>query len=268
MSVQQQNSTEDWAKAVEIHINNLKNGVEDLSMSQPNGSGDNNANNQGQVQEAQSQDTDNIDPVQQSLMNKLLNDKLKFLNHTVSLDVQQKDPNSPLFAAKSFEDLNLSEQLKRALRDMQYEKPSRIQETALPLLLKSPYDNMIAQSQSGTGKTAAFVLAMLSRVKTNKNYPHIICLSPTFELAIQTGDVAKKMAAHCPEIRIRFAVRGEEGKDFCFHSSRWFVEFLLIFSSNQLLLCLEIAKCIPFLLNETIYFMIHASCRNTRCLRK
>jgi len=71
---------------------------------------------------------------------------------------------------------------------------------------------MVAQSQSGTGKTAAFVLAMLSRTNTSKNYPHVVCLSPTFELAIQTGEVAKKMAQFCPEIKIRFAVRGEEGK--------------------------------------------------------
>ena len=69
--------------------------------------------------------------------------------------------------------------------------------------------NMIAQSQSGTGKTAAFVLAMLSRTDTSKNYPHVVCLSPTFELAIQTGEVAKKMAKFCPNIKIRHAVRGE-----------------------------------------------------------
>ena len=71
---------------------------------------------------------------------------------------------------------------------------------------------MIAQSQSGTGKTAAFVLAMLSRTDTSKNYPHVVCLSPTFELAIQTGEVAKKMAKFCPNIKIRHAVRGEERK--------------------------------------------------------
>jgi ATP-dependent RNA helicase DDX19/DBP5 len=73
--------------------------------------------------------------------------------------------------------------------------------------------NMIAQSQSGTGKTAAFVLAMLSRTDVSKNYPHVVCLSPTFELAIQTGEVAKKMAKFCPHIKIRYAVRGEESND-------------------------------------------------------
>jgi ATP-dependent RNA helicase DDX19/DBP5 len=69
---------------------------------------------------------------------------------------------------------------------------------------------MIAQSQSGTGKTAAFVLAMLSRTNASKNYPHIICLSPTYELAIQTGEVLKQMATFMPDIKVRFAVRGEE----------------------------------------------------------
>ena len=71
--------------------------------------------------------------------------------------------------------------------------------------------NMIAQSQSGTGKTAAFVLAMLSRTNLNKNYPHVICLSPTNELAIQTGEVLQKMAKFMPEIKVKYAVRGVEG---------------------------------------------------------
>jgi ATP-dependent RNA helicase DDX19/DBP5 len=69
---------------------------------------------------------------------------------------------------------------------------------------------MIAQSQSGTGKTAAFVLAMLSRVDLNKNYPQVLCLAPTYELALQIGEVAKKMAQFLPAIKIVFAVRGED----------------------------------------------------------
>lgn len=93
---------------------------------------------------------------------------------------------------------------------MGFNAPSKIQETALPTLLANPPQNMIAQSQSGTGKTAAFVLAMLSRVDTTLNYPQVLCLSPTFELAIQTGEVAAKMAQFCPDIKLRFAVRGEE----------------------------------------------------------
>lgn len=93
---------------------------------------------------------------------------------------------------------------------MGYNTPSKIQEHALPTLIADPPQNMIAQSQSGTGKTAAFTLAMLTRVDTTKDYPQVLCLSPTYELAIQTGEVAARMAKFCPEIRIRYAVRGEE----------------------------------------------------------
>lgn len=57
---------------------------------------------------------------------------------------------------------------------MGFNAPSKIQENALPILLADPPQNMIAQSQSGTGKTAAFVLAMLSRVDTKLDYPQVI----------------------------------------------------------------------------------------------
>jgi len=59
-----------------------------------------------------------------------------------------------------FSDANLL----KGLYAMKFVKPSKVQERALPLLLASPPQNMIAQSQSGTGKTAAFSLTMLSRV--------------------------------------------------------------------------------------------------------
>ena len=78
-----------------------------------------------------------------------------------------------------------------------------IQETALPTLLADPPQNMIAQSQSGTGKTAAFVLAMLSRVNPALNYPQVLCLCPTYELAIQIGEVADSMSQFYPELTIR-----------------------------------------------------------------
>lgn len=70
--------------------------------------------------------------------------------------------------------------------------------------------NLIAQSQSGTGKTAAFVLAMLSRVDPTKDYTQAVCLSPTYELAVQNGEVAARMTSFMPEISIAFALRGEE----------------------------------------------------------
>ena len=73
---------------------------------------------------------------------------------------------------------------------------------------------MIAQSQSGTGKTAAFTLAMLSRVDRTKPYPQALCLSPTYELAIQTGAVVKKMGKFLIEdgLKLGYAIRGAKSE--------------------------------------------------------
>lgn len=128
----------------------------------------------------------------------------------LDIEIQRKNPNSPLYSVKTFDGLHLKPNLLKGVYTMGFNAPSKIQETALPTLLADPPQNMIAQSQSGTGKTAAFVLAMLSRVDPTKNYPQVLCLSPTYELAIQTGEVAAKMAKFCPEIKLKYAVRGEE----------------------------------------------------------
>lgn len=89
----------------------------------------------------------------------------------------QADPNSPLYSAKSFDELGLAPELLKGIYAMKFQKPSKIQERALPLLLHNPPRNMIAQSQSGTGKTAAFSLTMLTRVNPEDASPQAICLA-------------------------------------------------------------------------------------------
>ncbi|XP_010223797.1 PREDICTED: ATP-dependent RNA helicase DDX25-like [Tinamus guttatus] len=91
---------------------------------------------------------------------------------------------------------------------MGFNRPSKIQETALPMMLAHPPQNLIAQSQSGTGKTAAFVLAMLSRVNAARCYPQCLCLAPTFELALQIGRVVERMGQFCADVKVTFAVQG------------------------------------------------------------
>ncbi|KAI9490069.1 P-loop containing nucleoside triphosphate hydrolase protein [Zychaea mexicana] len=116
--------------------------------------------------------------------------------HTVQVKLadQQADPNSPLYSVKSFEELGLSPELLKGLYAMKFSKPSKIQERALPLLIANPPRNMIGQSQSGTGKTAAFVLTMLTRVNEAINQPQAICLAPSRELARQILDVVQEMS--------------------------------------------------------------------------
>lgn len=67
---------------------------------------------------------------------------------------------------------------------------------------------MIAQSQSGTGKTAAFAIAILSRINPSIQSSQALILAPTFELAMQIGSVIEKLALFLPYIRIAYAVPG------------------------------------------------------------
>ncbi|KAJ3233848.1 RNA helicase required for poly(A+) mRNA export [Chytriomyces hyalinus] len=94
---------------------------------------------------------------------------------------------------KTFDDLGLSNDLLKGVYAMGFQKPSKIQERALPLLLANPPQNMVGQSQSGTGKTAAFTLTMLSRVDVNNPAVQAICLAPSRELARQIMDVVREM---------------------------------------------------------------------------
>ena len=114
----------------------------------------------------------------------------------VKLADKQADVNSPLYSAKTFEELGLDANLLKGIYAMKFIKPSKVQERALPLLLNDPPSNLIAQSQSGTGKSAAFVLAMLQRVDLSENYPQAICIAPTRELARQIIDVTKQMGQY------------------------------------------------------------------------
>ncbi|KAF2278670.1 P-loop containing nucleoside triphosphate hydrolase protein [Westerdykella ornata] len=111
----------------------------------------------------------------------------------VTLADMQQDPNNPLFSAKSFEELNLKEELLKGIKNMGFRKPSKIQEKALPLLLMNPPTNMIAQSQSGTGKTAAFSLNILSRIDLSILAPQAFVLAPSRELARQILGVITHM---------------------------------------------------------------------------
>lgn len=106
-----------------------------------------------------------------SLLRKLLRSRLQEENS--SIEVERKNPESPLYSVKRFEDLNLKPELLQGIYGMGFTRPSKIQETALPTLLNDPPQNIIAQSQSGTGKTAAFTLALLSRIDVNVKYPQV-----------------------------------------------------------------------------------------------
>lgn len=128
-----------------------------------------------------------------------------------------------LHAALRLEQLGLrvirNENILKGIYAMNFAKPSKIQEKALPLLVKNPPVNMIGQSQSGTGKTAAFVLNILTRLDLSipdaKERPQACVLAPSRELARQIIGVIQVMGRHIEGLEVAAAIpatREDRGK--------------------------------------------------------
>ncbi len=99
-----------------------------------------------------------------------------------------------------FTDLGLSPALLQALHDVGYESPSPIQAATIPLLLANR--DLLGQAQTGTGKTAAFALPILSRLDLRQTVPQALVLVPTRELAIQVAEAFQRYAAHIPGFHV------------------------------------------------------------------
>lgn len=97
-------------------------------------------------------------------------------------------------AIPSFRDLALIDPVLRALDDVGYETPSPIQAQTIPLILEGK--DVLGQAQTGTGKTAAFALPILSRIDLKEKDPQALVLAPTRELAIQVAEAFQSYAAH------------------------------------------------------------------------
>ncbi len=86
----------------------------------------------------------------------------------------------------TFSELELAQPLHKALADLGYERPSPVQEAAIPHMLKGK--DVMALAQTGTGKTAAFALPLLTNIDVNLSEPQILVMAPTRELAIQVAE--------------------------------------------------------------------------------
>lgn len=90
----------------------------------------------------------------------------------------------------TFEELNLNEKTKRALKDAGYTNPTPIQEQAIPVVLEGK--DFIGQSKTGTGKTASYSLPMIEKIDASSKKVQAIVLCPTRELAVQVADEVRK----------------------------------------------------------------------------
>lgn len=95
---------------------------------------------------------------------------------------------------KSFHHLALSADILSALTDLGYEIPTPVQEQSIPILLEG--HDLLAQAQTGTGKTAAFALPSLSRLAIDIKKPQVLVIAPTRELAIQVAEAFQSYAKH------------------------------------------------------------------------
>src|SRR3982751_3299020 len=117
---------------------------------------------------------------------------------------QQEQDQHPV----AFADLGIEERVLRALTDVGYESPSPIQAATIPALLEGRH--VVGLAQTGTGKTAAFAVPILSRIDLRQKTPQALVLAPTRELALQVAEAFERYAAHLPGLHV-LPVYGGQG---------------------------------------------------------
>ncbi len=107
-----------------------------------------------------------------------------------------------------FDQLGLDDRVLDALRDVGYETPSPIQAATIPPMLEGR--DIVGLAQTGTGKTAAFALPLLSRLDLKQKTPQALVLAPTRELALQVCEAFERYAARMPGVKV-LPVYGGQG---------------------------------------------------------
>jgi ATP-dependent RNA helicase DeaD len=107
-----------------------------------------------------------------------------------------------------FDELGLDPKVEKVLREVGYESPSPIQAEAIPPLLRG--EHVVGLAQTGTGKTAAFALPILSQIDMSQSSPQVLVLAPTRELALQVSEAFGRYATHLKGLRV-LPVYGGQG---------------------------------------------------------
>lgn len=99
-----------------------------------------------------------------------------------------------------FDELNLSPEILRGVKEMGFEEASPIQSQAIPIAMTGV--DIIGQAQTGTGKTAAFGIPVLEKVKKEIKHPQTLILCPTRELAVQAAEEIRKLAKYMHGVKV------------------------------------------------------------------
>ena len=108
--------------------------------------------------------------------------------------------SSPDAASTTFADLQIHPAVLRATADVGYESPTAIQAATIPALMAG--SDVVGLAQTGTGKTAAFAIPILSKIDTASTATQALVLAPTRELALQVAEAFSRYGAHLPKINV------------------------------------------------------------------
>lgn len=109
--------------------------------------------------------------------------------------------DSPTEAASTtFADLQIHPSVLRAIADVGYESPTGIQAATIPALMAG--SDVVGLAQTGTGKTAAFAIPILSKIDVTSTATQALVLAPTRELALQVAEAFSRYGAHLPKINV------------------------------------------------------------------
>ncbi|MGV0784280.1 DEAD/DEAH box helicase [Mycolicibacterium peregrinum] len=109
------------------------------------------------------------------------------------------DPDSG-DTAPTFADLQIDPAVLKAVTDVGYETPSAIQAATIPAMLAG--SDVVGLAQTGTGKTAAFAIPILSKIDTSSKATQALVLAPTRELALQVAEAFGRYGAHLPAVNV------------------------------------------------------------------
>ncbi len=126
-----------------------------------------------------------------------------------SLEIEETNENE-FTICTTFDNMNLKEDILRGIYGYGFEKPSPIQQKAIPILIKER--DIIGQAQSGTGKTATFGIGILQRISFDIKVTQALILVPTRELAHQIQNVISSIGEYC-KISVRACIGGTNVMD-------------------------------------------------------
>jgi ATP-dependent RNA helicase DeaD len=106
----------------------------------------------------------------------------------------------PEAASTTFADLQIHPKVMRAIADVGYESPTAIQAATIPALMAGT--DVVGLAQTGTGKTAAFAIPILSKIDVTNKATQALVLAPTRELALQVAEAFSRYGAHLPQINV------------------------------------------------------------------